>query len=246
MLVIIVAVFIAYGVLLFISFFFDPKRKESRQRRVYSIYRMLAFSTFKMSSAILIVVIVTLMTRYSITSILGLTGIAMQWQVIGNGLITAIGFVLLYIIWNLTAAQLFSRQSVKIAKEKEILQALPDQLPSLILVFGLISLEAGLLEEIFFRGIIQTNFAPYIGQSYSVLVSAILFGLGHYYQGPGGVVGTSILGVCLGLSYALTGNLLVPIIGHFLGDFGCMLLQCRQILKQKRISKAVTDCQNTK
>jgi len=74
----------------------------------------------------------------------------------------------------------------------------------------------------------------FFAASGAVVASGVLFGIAHFYQGLAGVVGTSALGVWLGLMFALTGNLLVPILGHFLGDFGCMMLGAGRIMQTKR------------
>jgi uncharacterized protein len=84
-----------------------------------------------------------------------------------------------------------------------------------------VSLTAGICEEIIFRGafVYYLNALPL---ELSVLVvgviSSIVFGLVHLYQGWKGVLGTAILGFGLYFLFARTGNLLVPILIHFLID----------------------------
>ena len=57
-----------------------------------------------------------------------------------------------------------------------------------------------------------------------VLVSAIPFGLAHYYQGWIGVVGTLLIGLVLGLHYMRYGRFLPLVIAHALYDSGTLLL----------------------
>ncbi len=52
----------------------------------------------------------------------------------------------------------------------------------------------------------------------AVIVSAIAFGLGHSYQGSGGVVRVTALGLAFAALYILTGSIWVPIVGHILLD----------------------------
>ena len=54
-----------------------------------------------------------------------------------------------------------------------------------------------------------------------VLVS-ILFGYGHYYKGPAGIVDSGVAGLILGAAYLLSGrNLWASIIAHgFIDTFG--------------------------
>jgi membrane protease YdiL (CAAX protease family) len=46
----------------------------------------------------------------------------------------------------------------------------------------------------------------------------VAFGLGHFYQGAKGIIGTAIVGAILGLLAILTGNLILPILVHALAD----------------------------
>jgi membrane protease YdiL (CAAX protease family) len=51
-----------------------------------------------------------------------------------------------------------------------------------------------------------------------VLVSAVLFGLAHLYQGPGGMANTAISGLILGIVYMRFGRIWPLIIAHYLHD----------------------------
>jgi uncharacterized protein len=49
----------------------------------------------------------------------------------------------------------------------------------------------------------------------AMLYVAILFGIGHWYKGPAGVVDSTFSGLVLGTAYLLTGrNLWAPILAH--------------------------------
>jgi len=48
----------------------------------------------------------------------------------------------------------------------------------------------------------------------ALLISSVIFGLNHLYQGAAGVAGSAIVGFLFGLLFLLTGNLLFPIIFH--------------------------------
>ena len=50
------------------------------------------------------------------------------------------------------------------------------------------------------------------------LVSSMLFGLAHVYQGVAGVIRATIAGLLLGLVAILTGQLILPILLHALFD----------------------------
>jgi len=75
-------------------------------------------------------------------------------------------------------------------------------------------------EEIGYRGYLLTRAADVGGRSKSaywiaVLVVAVLFGYGHYYKGPSGIVDSGMAGLILGAAYVLSGrNLWVCILAH--------------------------------
>ena len=82
-------------------------------------------------------------------------------------------------------------------------------------------------EEISYRGYLITRAADVGGRSklaywLSVLAVAVLFGYGHYYKGPSGIVDSGMAGLILGAAYVLSGrNLWVCILAHgFIDTFG--------------------------
>jgi membrane protease YdiL (CAAX protease family) len=75
-------------------------------------------------------------------------------------------------------------------------------------------------EEIGYRGYLLNRAADAGGRSKAaywagVLVVAVLFGYGHYYKGPSGIVDSGMAGLLLGAAYILSGrNLWVCILAH--------------------------------
>jgi uncharacterized protein len=85
----------------------------------------------------------------------------------------------------------------------------------------LVSITAGVCEEILFRGFLLRYLHVFPGMlnlTLALLISSAIFGLNHLYQGAGGVAGTAVSGFLLGLLFLLTGKLLLPIIFHALID----------------------------
>lgn len=85
-------------------------------------------------------------------------------------------------------------------------------------------------EEIGYRGYLLTRAADVGGRSKAaywagVLVVAVLFGYGHYYKGPSGIVDSGMAGLVLGAAYVLSGrNLWVCILAHgFIDTFGVVV-----------------------
>ena len=82
--------------------------------------------------------------------------------------------------------------------------------------FALLSVTAGICEEWLLRGVVPHGLHMKAGLSLttSLLISSLLFGWNHLYQGWGAVGSTAVIGLAFGLVAILTGNLLVPILLH--------------------------------
>ena len=75
-------------------------------------------------------------------------------------------------------------------------------------------------EELVYRGYLMNRIAglvntPRAGWAVSLLISSILFGVVHSYQGTSGVIATGLCGLLFGMMYLASGrNLWLPIIAH--------------------------------
>jgi membrane protease YdiL (CAAX protease family) len=102
--------------------------------------------------------------------------------------------------------------------------------PSERLRWVLVCLTAGVCEELLYRGFLLQYLrghlygGPALGLTLAWLLSSLIFGFGHFYQGAAGVVRTTIAGLMLGLLAILTGNLLLPIVVHCLLDLQVLLM----------------------
>jgi len=90
---------------------------------------------------------------------------------------------------------------------------------------------AALGEEISYRGYLLARAADVGGRSKTaywtaVFVSAALFGYGHFYKGPSGILDSGMAGLVLGTAYVLSGrDLWVCILAHgFIDTFGVVAL----------------------
>jgi uncharacterized protein len=80
-----------------------------------------------------------------------------------------------------------------------------------------VSVGAGVNEELVFRGFLFYYLAlwfPRIHGLECALLTSLIFGIGHLYQGWKGILSTGLVGLVLAGLYLLTGNLLVPIVVH--------------------------------
>jgi hypothetical protein len=75
-----------------------------------------------------------------------------------------------------------------------------------------------------YRGYLLTRASEVLGRSSlaywaAMILVSLLFGFGHYYKGPSGVVDSAYSGLALGAAYLLAGrNLWVPILAHGAAD----------------------------
>jgi len=85
---------------------------------------------------------------------------------------------------------------------------------------GLIWTFAAFGEEIGYRGYLVSRAAHAAGRTKAaywagVLIVSVLFGYGHYYKGPSGIIDSGMAGLVLGAAYVLSGrNLWVCILAH--------------------------------
>jgi membrane protease YdiL (CAAX protease family) len=96
---------------------------------------------------------------------------------------------------------------------------------------GLVWTFAAFGEEIGYRGYLLTRAADVGNRSkaaywVSVILVSVLFGFGHYYKGPSGILDSGMAGLVLGAAYLLSGrNLWVCILAHgFIDTFGVTML----------------------
>ena len=80
--------------------------------------------------------------------------------------------------------------------------------------FGVVSLSAGICEEVLFRGFVLAYLQALVPWVAALLVSALLFGMAHAYQGNRGVLQTGIVGLVLGAFYLMGESLWVPMLLH--------------------------------
>lgn len=81
-------------------------------------------------------------------------------------------------------------------------------------LFKLVSVTAGICEEIIFRGFLIWYFAAWMGPVLAILASSVVFGFGHIYLSLAHAPRTALVGVILGFLVLGTGSLWPAIIIH--------------------------------
>jgi membrane protease YdiL (CAAX protease family) len=86
--------------------------------------------------------------------------------------------------------------------------------------FYLLSISAGIGEEVLYRGFVFAYLLNYLHLAWVVVISSLLFGIAHTYQGLKGIPQTGLIGLALALLYVYTGSLWAPMVLHAAIDLG--------------------------
>jgi hypothetical protein len=84
--------------------------------------------------------------------------------------------------------------------------------------FSLLSVTAGICEELLYRGFLIWYIQQIAGLNWAIVVSSLLFGYGHAYQGLSGFIKTAVAGLVSAGLYVFGGSILVPIVLHMAID----------------------------
>jgi membrane protease YdiL (CAAX protease family) len=76
-----------------------------------------------------------------------------------------------------------------------------------------------LAEETIFRGYLLLRLRALFGSAGAVVLSSIIFAIGHGYEGSAGLVTVGIMGAIFALIYLWRGSLIAPVVMHFIQDF---------------------------
>lgn len=108
---------------------------------------------------------------------------------------------------------------------------------------ALISLVAGIGEELLFRGLIQDGLVVWIGGPAGVglglAVGSVLFGLAHALTRTYAVL-AAVVGLYLGVLLLLTGNVLAPITAHAVYDFAALVYLVNSVKRAKQRPEKTT------
>lgn len=106
-----------------------------------------------------------------------------------------------------------------------------------VLIFTLLlSVTAGLCEELIFRAYLFNLVDTHTGTIAAILISSLVFGFWHVYLGWQEVLRTSIMGAILCGVYIFTGNIIAPIILHIFIDIYSGLICYFAVRKQPSLN----------
>ncbi len=91
-------------------------------------------------------------------------------------------------------------------------------------IFVLLSLSAGVFEEILYRGYLISLLSDGLNNIWiAVVAAALLFGMGHLYQGLEGILKAFLIGGMMGIIFVATGSILNCIVLHVLIDLSSIV-----------------------
>ncbi len=142
---------------------------------------------------------------------LGLVPAAAGWQWLALGLGMA---GLLFIIWQMISVLRSPEKLEQVREEAAELGILAPQSPAEDRRFAMVAVTAGICEEVLYRGLLLTMLVTLVGTWPAVLLTSIIFGLGHAYQGLTGIIKTGLIGVVMALLAVFSGSLFIGIVLH--------------------------------
>lgn len=101
----------------------------------------------------------------------------------------------------------------------------------------ILSITAGICEEILFRGLFYEFLLPYMTPVYAILLVNIMFGLGHAGTKFKNMIQTMGLGLLWSITYYFTDSLWAPILMHILVDFYSLRLGYKVNLYDRQIEE---------
>ena len=112
----------------------------------------------------------------------------------------------------------------------------------------LVSITAGVCEELLFRGFLHQFLQGQLHGNWTLnltsawLLSALAFGLSHFYQGVAGIARTALTGAMFGLLAIVSGNLLLPIVLHVLVDLAVLWVYRPQLDHPATAARLMQGC----
>lgn len=110
-----------------------------------------------------------------------------------------------------------------------------------LIPFLALALTAGLCEEFLYRGFAMAALSRAgLPAGIAIVISSIIFGLAHLYQGRSGFFSTTFLGILFGLGRWALGSL-VPVMAWHMGvDIVAGIAGPRYLIKNKSVTTSVT------
>jgi membrane protease YdiL (CAAX protease family) len=146
---------------------------------------------------------------------LGLVSAYYGWRWLALGLSSG---AVIALIWQMVTVMKSPEKLEEVRAKMGDLRALAPVTPRENRVFAMVSVTAGVCEEILYRGILLAVLTPAVGLWPAVGLSSVVFGMGHVYQGFPGIVKTTLVGLVMALLTVFSGSLLAAMVVHSVID----------------------------
>lgn len=145
---------------------------------------------------------------------------ALGWRAQNIGREAVVGLALFVpIFFGVAVLEQTLRQAGLSAPDGPPAYLIPTSAPEYSLALVLLVVVA-VTEETIFRGYLLLRFRSVTGSTtVAVLLSVLLFALGHGYQGSVGLIAVGVLGLVFALIYLWRGSLVAPTVMHFVQNF---------------------------
>lgn len=197
----------------FLSYLVMSQAEEEIPEALVNPSVQLYLPTIIIESLIFLLIFLVLKREGENLKVVGFRNLTFQNILIGFVFLIFANLVLLII------TKLFS-----VTQPAEIKYLLPRNTTDRIF-WTLMSLTAGIAEETGFRGYVLTKLNLFLKNWWAtVIISSFFFGIGHFYQGLGGVILTGVYGLLFCLLFIWRKSLYPGIIAHFLHDASVLFI----------------------
>ncbi len=117
--------------------------------------------------------------------------------------------------------------------DSRVVHELMPRTPAEKATFGLVSLAAGVAEEVAYRGYAILILLPLLGPFGSLILTSAVFGVLHVYQGVLGIFRTATMGAVLGWGFLASGSVVPVMIAHVLIDILAGIVLADRLLVPK-------------
>lgn len=144
--------------------------------------------------------------------------ISIIWSVLAGLILLIIGLIYIQYIYKSLKNNTEQRNSIKTKMNVSEASIYLPRTKNDFKWFIIVSISAGICEELLFRGFLMWYINEFSSIYLAIILSSILFGLAHSYQGWKGVVQSGLTGLVLAVIYLFTDSLWIPIALHIIGD----------------------------
>ena len=154
------------------------------------------------------------------------------------------GFVVVAVLGTLAlgALGILAWRSRRASAEQKLAarEQLGDLLPFLpqddrdLRTFFALSVTAGVVEELLYRGFALWALAQWMPLWAAVALSSVAFGLAHSYQGMGGMLRTGAMGLLFAVLFLASGSIWLPMLFHAIFDV-LQGVQIRELFRKREV-----------